>query len=70
MPANLKQQFEKTIAQVVEYQNNGQPRPTWLQKKVDATHLSVDKPEQGLTMLINALWDERKALNQAGKHHG
>ena len=61
----LNSTFETTLVQVDEFQKTGQPRPTWLQRKVDAIYLSETDPERGLAMLIDGLRDEKRALTAA-----
>jgi len=64
LPDKVASLFEITITQVVEFQKTGQPRPAWLQKKVDAIYLSETDPERGLTVFVDGLQDENKALER------
>jgi hypothetical protein len=62
----LDQVLETVIVQVNEFQRTGQPRPVWLQRKVDSVYSG------SIHELIDGLQDELDALNkaEAGSFHG
>ena len=61
----MRRSVEQTYAQAVDYINRGQPRPAWLQKKIDAVLLMATDWTRGVALMIEALQDHMDALDAA-----